>query len=382
VNALAVSLAGQWIDPLGGQADLKAKRLRQCGPASLESDPVRALRAVRLAAQLDFQIERGTRNAARKVAPLIESVAAERVRDEFMKMLGGRRVAASLRAMDALGLLARVVPELSELKGVAQSAPHVYDAWEHTLAVVDHLERLLLVLGRVHDVDAASEYALGYAAGRVGRYRTEISDHLEHELSVGRSTRPLLFFIALMHDIAKPLTRTVEAGGRIRFFDHEVKGAEITEARAIELRLSADEVARAAAVVRHHMRPGLLAQGGTVTPRAVYRFFRDVGLAGVDVCLLTLADLLGTRGVELGREEWGARVDTVVALLDGYYRQPEKVVRPPALITGEDVMALGVPQGRAVGQLLEAVREAQAVGEVSTREAAIELVRRLVSSQG
>ncbi|HLF03056.1 MAG TPA: HD domain-containing protein [Anaerolineales bacterium] len=377
VNAIAVSLSGQLIDPMGGQADLKAKRLRQCHPASIESDPVRALRAIRLAAQLDFHIERGTRDAARNVAPLIDSVAAERVRDEFMKMLGGRRVAASLRAMDALGLLARVVPETAALKGVTQSAPHVYDVWEHTLAVVDHLERLLLVLGRVHDVDAASEYALGYAAGRVGRYRIEISDHLDRELSVGRATRCLLFFAALMHDIAKPLTRTVEANGRVRFFDHEVKGAEITEGRAIVLRLSADEVARVAAVVQHHMRPVLLALGGAVTPRAVYRFFRDADAAGVDVCLLTLADLLGTRGVDLGREEWATRVDTVVALLDGYYRQLEKVVRPPALITGEDVMALGEPQGKRVGQLLEAVREAQAAGEVSTREEAIELVKRL-----
>ena len=378
VNAIAVDLTGQLSDPMGGRADLQAKLLRQCNPASIADDPVRALRVVRLAAQLDFHIERGTREAARQAASLVESVSAERVRDEFMKILEGRKPAASLRAMDALNLLSRVVPETSALKGVSQSAPHVYDVWHHTLAVVDYLDDVLSVLGRAHDVDAASEYALGYAAARVGRYRREISDHLDEELSVGRSARSLLFFAALMHDIAKPQTRTVEPGGQARFFDHEVLGKEVARMRAIALKLSSGEVERIVTVVHHHLRPGLLAQGRAVTPRAAHRFFKDTGPAGVDICLLTLADLLGTRGIELGQAEWAARVDIVVALLDAYYRQAEQVVRPPALITGEDVMALGVPQGKRVGELLEAVREAQAAGEVHSRDEAISLVKRML----
>jgi len=379
VNAIAVSLGGQLFDPMGGQADLKAKVLRTCSPASINDDPVRALRAVRLAAQLGFRIERGTREAAREAASRIASVSAERVRDEFMKMLEEQKPAASLRALDALGLLGRVVPETSALKGVTQSAPHVFDVWQHTLAVVNHLEGVLSVLGRVHDVDAASEYALGYAAARVGRYRNEISDHLEQELSAGRSARSLLFLAALLHDIAKPQTRAVEAGtGRVRFLGHENYGTEVAKERLIALRLSNDEVERVAIIVAHHMRPVLLSQGEAVTPRAAYRFFKATGPAGVDVCLLTLADLLGTRGIELGREEWAVRVDTVVALLDAYYKQSEQVIRPPALITGEDVMRLGVPQGPRVGELLEAVREAQAAGEVTTREEAMDRVKRLV----
>ncbi|HLB46663.1 MAG TPA: HD domain-containing protein [Anaerolineales bacterium] len=379
VNAIAVSLGGQLFDPMGGQADLKAKVLRTCSPASINDDPVRALRAVRLAAQLGFRIERGTREAAREAASRIASVSAERVRDEFMKMLEEQKPAASLRALDALGLLYHVVPETSALKGVTQSAPHVFDVWQHTLAVVAHLDSVLSVLRRAHDVDAASEYALGYAAARVGRYRNEISDHLEQELSVGRSARSLLFLAALLHDIAKPQTRAVEAGtGRVRFLGHENYGTEVAKERLIALRLSNDEVERVAIIVAHHMRPVLLSHGEAVRPRAAYRFFKATGPAGVDVCLLTLADLLGTRGIELGREEWAVRVDTVVALLDAYYKQSEQVIRPPALITGEDVMRLGVPQGPRVGELLEAVREAQAAGEVTTREEAMDRVKRLV----
>jgi putative nucleotidyltransferase with HDIG domain len=377
LNAIALTPDGQFIDPMGGQADVKAHILRQCSPTSIADDPVRALRLLRLAAQLDFHVERGTREAAR--AARLETVSAERVRDEFMKMMGGRRVVAAVRALDVLGLLIQIIPETATLKGVTQSHPHIYEVWEHTLSVVESLERLLGVLGRHHNMDAASEYVLGYAAGRVGRYREQLTTHLETQLSEGRTVRSLLFLAALLHDIAKPQTRSVEADGRIRFLGHEVVGKKVAEERAIALKLSNDEVNRLTAIIWNHMRPVLLSQGETITPRAIYRFFRDAGVAGVDVCLLTLADLMGTRGTDMGQAEWATRVNTVVALLDGYYRLPEQVVRPPALINGEDVMALGVPQGKRVGELLEAVREAQVEGQVTTRDQALDLIKQLES---
>ncbi len=383
VNAMAVSLAPPetLIDPMGGQADLKAKVLRLCRPGAFTDDPARPLRAVRLAAQLDFRLERATREAARQAAQLLPQVSAERVRDEFMKMLGGRKPAAALRALAALGLLTHIIPETVALKGVTQSPPHVFDVWEHTLAVLDRLEALLFVLGRVHNVDAASEYALGYAAARVGRYRRQISDHLEQELSVGRPARSLLFFSALLHDIAKPQTRTVEVDtGRIRFFNHEEVGARIAKEKAIALRLSGDEVERVGATVAHHLRPMLLSQEASVSRRAIYRFFKTVGRAGVEACLLSLADLLGTRGPELERDEWARRVDTVVALLDGYFTQPEQIVRPAPLINGNDIVELlGVPQGRRVGEVLKAVLEAQAAGEVASRDEALAFARKWIA---
>lgn len=388
VNAMAAAVhplvEGRLIDPMGGQADLKAKMLRMCLPASFANDPVRLLRAVRLAAELEFRIERRTREAARQAAPLLANVAAERVRDELMRMLEGRRPAAALRALDALGLLALVVPETAALKGVSQPPPHIYDVWEHTLAVVDYLEALLSVLRKEYDVDAASEFALGLAAARLGRYRIRLSDHVEEELSVGRSARGLLFLSALLHDIAKPQTRSVESGsGRIQFLRHEEEGAAVARRRCAALRLSNDEVERVAVTVAHHLRPVRLSQQQTVTPRrALYRFYKSAGEAGVDVCLLTLADLLGTRGAHLEQDEWAARVETAAKLLEAYYAQPEQLVRPSPLISGDDVITLlGVAQGPRVGEVLEAVREAQVEGTVSTREEAIEFGRRFLNER-
>jgi tRNA nucleotidyltransferase/poly(A) polymerase len=376
INAIALSTDQQFIDPMGGQADLRSKTLRACGPATFSNDPVRTLRLVRFAAQLDFHVERGTREAAREAAPLLKNISAERLRDEFMKTLGGRRVTAALRALDALGLLVKIVPETAAMKGITQSHPHIHDVWDHTLAVVDALERLLGVLGRSHNLDAASEYVLGYAAGRVGRFRDDISDHLEQQWSDGRTTRSLLFLAALLHDSAKPQTRSVETSGRVRFLGHEQIGESVVQKRAIALKLASNEVERVAAIVRHHMRPVLLSQGEAISNRAIYRFFRDTGPAGVDICLLTLADMMGMRGIEIGQSEWAARVNTAVRLLEGYYYQSEQLVRPPALINGDDVLAAGVSQGKRVGELLEAVREAQVEGKVSSREEALEFVKK------
>lgn len=380
INAIAYGFDGQLIDPMGGQTDLKARRLRLCSPAAVQDDPVRALRIVRLAVQLEFTIERAAREAVRQAVPLLTTVSAERVRDEFMAMLGGRRPAAALKALDALGILAAIVPETAALKGLTQSAPHIYPVWEHTLATVGYLDDLLGVLGRTHSIDAASEYALGYAAARVGRYRQEISDYLDVELSAGRRQRSLLFLAALLHDIAKPQTRSAEPGGRVRFLGHEMAGRDIAAERAIALRLANAETARVADWVAYHMRPVTLAQLGpdAITARAVYRFWRATGASGVGVSLITLADLLGTRGIDLGQAEWAARVDTVVRLLDAYYRTAERHVNPPVLLTGDDVLALGAAPGRLIGEVLEAVREAQAAGEVVTAVEALALAKRLV----
>lgn len=379
INAMAVSLMPQarLFDPMGGRDDLNAKMIRMCRPTSFVDDPIRALRAIRLAAQFSFHIDRATREAAREVESLLPRVSAERMRDEFMRMLEGRKPAASIKALDLLGLLKHIIPEASAMKGVTQSPPHEYDVWTHTLSVIDKLEDLLSVLKPVHDIDAASELILGLAAVRMGRYRSQISDHLEKELSVGRSARGLLFLAALLHDIAKPQTRTVEADTqRIRFLNHEDKGSEVARARAASLRLANDEIERVAIIVSNHLRPAQLAQQGGVSPKAAYRFFKSTGESGVDVCLLSLADTLGKGGVEVDQEDWLARINAVVTLLEANFDRQSEVIKPPPLISGDDVMReLNLQPSPRVGQILEAVREAQAAGEVKTKEEAVEFVK-------
>ena len=147
--------------------------------------------------------------------------------------------------------------------------------------------------------------------------------------------------------------------------------------RGEALHLSNDEIERLKKIIRHHMRPLLLAQTGQLpTRRAVYRFYHAAGEAGVDVCLLSLADSLATYGPELPQDLWGHQIDVVRTLLEAWWERPAESISPPALIDGYDLMqALNLEPGPEVGRLLELVREAQASGEVHDRESALALAR-------
>ena len=139
LNAMAVRVAGDLqtvIDPLGGQHDLAQKRLRQCSPTSIADDPVRALRAVRASLTFGLTIEPATRESIRQAGPRLGTASTERVRDEFFNLLDARHPAGALRALKQLGLLAQIIPQTEAMQHVAQSPPHEFDLWNHTLAVI------------------------------------------------------------------------------------------------------------------------------------------------------------------------------------------------------------------------------------------------------
>ncbi len=378
LNALAITVEhlDHLLDPTGGLQDLRDRRLRACSPHAVADDPVRALRAVRLAAQLDLQIEPATLRQVAGAAPLLPSVAAERLRDEFLRMLDAPRPGRSLRLMDHLGLLLALCPELEPLRGLSQPPPHAFDAWDHTLATVDRLGDLLAVLGSVHDEDASADLILGQAVLRLGRFRQALAQHLARQLSSGRRARGLLFLAALYHDAGKPAAAQVDERGRLRFLGHERLGAQAAAMRARLLRLSTVEQSRLATVVRHHMRPAWLASQSVVSARAVYRFFRQTGEAGADVVLISLADFLATHVPPPPQDEWGRRLDVARTLLEAQFEHPEASIRPPAVIRGDELAAaLGLDPGPLLGRLLERIREAQASGDVTTRAQAIEIAR-------
>jgi hypothetical protein len=136
-------------------------------------------------------------------------------------------------------------------------------------------------------------------------------------------------------------------------------------------------------IVRHHMRPLFLANTGRPpTRRAIYRFFRDTGPAGVDVCLLSLADVLATYGPTLPQDHWENHIEVVRTLLSAWWEQPAESVSPPALVTGHNLIAeLGLSPGPLVGELLEAIREAQAAGQVHDRAGAIAYARNYLTNK-
>ncbi len=190
-----------------------------------------------------------------------------------------------------------------------------------------------------------------------------------------------MFFATLYHDAAKPQSGIIDENGRIRFWGHDETGAEIASERAQAFNLSKDEVQRIRLIVRHHMRihfhaNRLLTQGKDPSRKAIYRFFRDSGEAGVDLALLALADTRATYGASLKQETWAASLEICRILLENYWEKPGETIDPPRLLDGNQLMQkLDLEPGPRVGELLEAIREAQAAGKINTSEEALELAR-------
>jgi putative nucleotidyltransferase with HDIG domain len=383
INAIAFDLHTQTLsDPLNGASDLRAKLIRACSQTSLIDDPVRILRAVRQAAAFEFKIESETRKAMKQAASLLSNVSPERQRDELFRILDGPKPDAALRALEILGVFPHILPELSALKGMQQSAPHIYDVWEHTLSVLGHLEGILSALAPGYNADEINDLFTGLLTIRIGRFREQFAAHFAESLNSDRSVRAALFFAALYHDVAKPATRSVDEAGRIRFFDHDIKGAEVAAKRGRMLSLSNDEIERVNPIIKHHMRfpffTGRL-EGDKQEPsrKAIYRFFRDSGEAGVDLVLLGLADLRGMRGHTLTQETWTAALEVARIFLENYWEKPKETIAPPRLLDGNELMSeLNLEPGRVVGQLLEAIREGQATGKIENREQALDFARR------
>ena len=382
INAIAYNLSTEEIfDPLKGANDVRAKLIRACSADSLKNDPIRALRAVRQAAGLGFHIDVDTRQSMRQAAGQLRSVSPERLRDELFRILEGPQPGTAIRALEMLGVLPHILPELPALKGVEQPAPHVHDVWIHTLAVMKHLEEILAALAPGYDPESTGDLLTGLLVLRLGRYREQFAAHLASSLNTDRSVRALLFFTALYHDVAKPACKTTGDDGRIRFWGHDEQGTEIAAARANALHLSNDEIQRLRLIIRHHMRVHfhsnrLESEHKAPSRRAIYRFFRDAGEAGVDLVLLALADTRATRGHTLTQETWAAALDICRIFLENYWEKPEETVYPPRLLDGNEAMAeFDLKPGPRVGDVLEAIREAQATGKVSTRKEALDYAR-------
>lgn len=380
INALALPAGARTADAIidrhGGLDDLRAGRIRIIHRDSIADDPVRALRAARFATQLDFALTPETAEAARAALPaLLAHTSAERVRDELTKLLSAGAPHLGVALLDELGLLAGVLPEVAALHDVAQSPPHHEAVLAHTLSVLRYLAAVEALLDG-EPPDETAEW-MGAIATLLAPYRAALRTHLERVVEGGIDGRALLRWGALYHDTGKRETRTVDETGRIRFLGHDEAGATLTATRLNRLNCGNAAIRHARDIVAGHMRPLYLAtERRAPSRRAIYRYFRALHGAGLDVALLSLADHLATYDGAGGESEWEALLAVVGALFTAYFDAPHEAVAPPRLLTGRDIMELlGQPPGHEIGRLLALLEEAQAAGEVTTREQASAFIR-------
>ncbi|GAC1518980.1 MAG: HD domain-containing protein [Vulcanimicrobiaceae bacterium] len=323
MNMLARSVSdGRLVDPFGGVADIAARRIDLLASRAFVEDPLRMLRACQFAARFEFEITLATLSAMRDAAELVSSVSPERARDELSKFLErAARPSLGLRAMQSGGLLARVLPEVAAGIGVTQNVYHAYDVYEHNL----------------HTLDATPSGDL------------------------------VLRVAALLHDVAKPQTRTVSEAGT-HFYGHETVGAQVAASLLERLRFATTHVDAIVSLIRQHM----YVADPELEPRTLRRFVRRVGPERLaHQFALRAADIVGS-GLprrDDANERFAARVWEIVA------EKPPLAHRDLA-IDGRDVIALLVAAGRlppgsrgnsdvgvVLGHLLERVTDSPAYNE-------------------
>ena len=261
------------------------------------------------------------------------------------------------------------MPELSPAKGVEQPVEHAWDVFDHSIQTVAAVEFILR--------ESPLEYA-GEAVLAPVPWSEKLSAHFDREISSGSTGRSLLKLAALFHDIAKPQTKAI-ADGRARFLGHADIGAAMSAAVMERLRFSNREIQLVTLLIKYHLRPTQMSNEGMPTDRAIYRFFRDTGEAGIDLLYLCLADHLAARAASLDINEWREHCRLTDYVLAKHFTG-ENLSAPPKILDGHDIMKIfGLNPGPKIGKLLEELREAQAAGEITTREQAMAYVKHRLS---
>jgi poly(A) polymerase len=360
INAIAEPLrGGEYIDPFGGRQDVRAGRLRMVSAHAFEADPLRTLRLARLACELDFGVDPSTAAAARASSVALGRVAGERIFAELKRIVIADRALQGLQEMDALGATEAVLPELTDLRGVAQSQYHHLDVHDHTRAV----------LAQTIELEREPQPWFGEHEDAVRRL---LAEPLANELTRGQALR----FGALLHDVAKPQTRDVTPEGRVTFIGHDQTGAEMARGMLARLRVSERLSEHVAGLARHHLRLGFLVHEMPLSRRAIYRYLRACEPVQVDVTLLSVADRLATRG--RGSEPAIARhLQLAQQLLGEALAWRTDRPRPP-LRGNELARAVGLPPGPELGRLLAELEEASFAGEITTPDEAIGRARALL----
>jgi poly(A) polymerase len=383
VNAIAEPIAGGApIDPLGGLQDLATGRLRMAAPGAFADDPLRVLRRVRLAVELNLRPEADTVRTARAHATELARCSPERVFMELRRIVASAQALRGLELLDELSAMAVVLPELEALRDVEQNRFHHADVYGHTLEVLARTITLGDVVGAPAGSSPGEAEVPADGAGELesvfGEHRQAIAELLAEPLADGLTRGEALRWGALLHDAAKPLTRDVRAAdGRVTFIGHDQRGAAL--ARDVLGRLRASERLRAhvAALVRNHLRLGFLVhEPRPLSRRTVYGYLRACTPVEVDVTLLSVADRLATRG-DRAQEAIAAHLDVAREMLPDALRW--RVQGPPAPLLRGDELAreLGIETGPHIGDLLAQLSEAQYAGEILTREQAFAHARAL-----
>jgi len=361
INAMAYDLSsGEIIDCLGGLRDLADKKVRMVSADVFKKDPIRLIRAYRIGACLDFEIELQTASIIKANAKLIQNSAGERIREEIFKMLGTSKSYHYLSQMADAGLLTAIFPDLDRLKGCFQSSHHLYDVFEHTMKAYYHLETIL------NDPDKILPDTC-----------IQIRQYLDEEKTM------LLKYAILLHDLGKPWAKTIDNSGKIHFYGHSRKSADLAQKISQKLRLSNREKRFVDFIIRNHLNPLFLftaMQKKTLTHKGVTRFFKKCGDNTPALLLHTIADIMAKR--DKPNQTNKAFIGFVKEMIHNFFYSFKPKIKEPPLITGRDLIhEFGLIPSPLFKRILNLVQEEKLTNKIKSRSEALAWVRDYLDSK-
>lgn len=370
INAMAMKIeAGGFVlekilDPYNGRRDLNDRIVRIVKPNAFSDDPLRMLRAIRFASDLDFKIDDKTIEYIKNLAPSLKKVSSERVRDELFKIFKNERASYYISMLEEYRLLNVIIPEIKDMKGLKQGSYHVYELWMHSLKTVEYLEQVI------------KDIKLYFP-----EYSNRIKRHLRLEIEQGIDRLSLLKFAALLHDTGKPSTIKTDED-KISFYQHWIVGADINKGICRRLKMSAKSEEIVRRITENHMRPLYLTQlycenKTGLTRRAMYRFFRDSGDSGIDVLLLSITDAMATQphAPASAAISYKTVTEVVKRILDYYYNEYKQQKKRPIISGSYLIKKLNVKPGPVIGRILKDVEEHRGAGLLRNKSDAIDYIK-------
>ena len=355
INAIAYNLnTSEVVDLVGGVDDIKNKKIKGICDKNFEDDPLRLLRIFRFYAKTGFDIDESLIELSKKLYKRINEPAKERVTVELLKMFEGKYCDLALLKLDECGILEEIFPIYKEVKTIPPNSHHHLDLIHHLIESVRQVQMIY---------EKSSE---------------EVKNYLE-TIKYG-SVQELAFLklATFLHDIGKPSCWTIEEDThRHRFIKHDEIGSKLVVPILKDLKFSKKQIQYVQTLIKYHIYPSSLVSAEDVTDKAFMKFYRKMDGFVIDVIILAMADRLSARGEKITEEIVRKNINGLTNLLNDYLKMRKDIKPLEKLLDGRDIMELlKIKQGPKLGEIINLLKEAQISGNVTTKEEAIDFVKK------
>ena len=370
INAMAVNINDpqKLIDPLGGAQDLRDKIIKACCSSSITDDPIRVLRAIRLAAEGNYKIAEETRKQLKIGVPLLEFSSAERKRDELFKIAALDQVSVAFRALDWLGVFSVLFPEIKLSTNSDLLQQKVDFQTKMDFSSSGEIVQLINSITRKNDSTDHGSLLYGIAGSVLDKYRLELRTYLIQKFTPDRNISQLLHIGNLINLLQKTSTKPEEFGLK------NIKS----------MNLSREETHFITILTKFYDSLEKVLNGNdSLTRRDAYQFFKVNGSAGIAATILYLGNYLASHKQDIGSEKWRSLLEKIEFLWEAWWNNKSEIVDPIPFLNGDEIAKeFELIPGEIIGKCLDFLKEEQAAGLIKTRSDAILRIRETIKKMG